>query len=120
MPIVRSHTTVNDRKTIENRTKRIRKNIKQIFWQKSIKCLNNIIIEGHLYTGVDKTIITPESYHPNWPIQESNAQYLGIEILSQVKQITRKVKCIGPQRKGAKLKPCEANIAMNLQECDLL
>ena len=36
--------------------------------------------------GVDVNIITPESWHLNWPHQEADIQFLGIKTLSQVKQ----------------------------------
>ena len=47
------------------------------------------MIEGLLNTGVDVTIITPESWHPEWPLQETDIQFLGIGTLSQVKQSMR-------------------------------
>ena len=43
-------------------------------------------MEGLLDTGADVTIITPESWHLNWPLQEADVQFLGIGTISQVKQ----------------------------------
>ena len=48
-------------------------NRKHIFWQTSINdqrpklrvCINGIVIVGLIDTGVDVSIITPESWHPN-------------------------------------------------------
>ena len=40
--------------------------------------INGIVIVGKIDTGVDVNIITPESWHPNWPLQEADAQLLGI------------------------------------------
>ncbi|KAL6036362.1 hypothetical protein STEG23_004443, partial [Scotinomys teguina] len=71
-------------------------------------------------TGADVTIIAPEFWHPNWPVQEVNVQLLGIGTLSQVKQSARWLECIGPEGQRAKLKPYVANIAMNLWGHDLL
>ncbi|KAL6067262.1 hypothetical protein STEG23_006100 [Scotinomys teguina] len=71
-------------------------------------------------TGADVTIIAPEFWHPNWPVQEVNVQLLGIGTLSQVKQSARWLECIGPEGQRAKLKPYVANIAMNLWGRDLL
>ena len=65
-------------------------------------------------TGVDVTIIAPKSWHPNWPLQEVNFQFLGIETLSQVKQSTRRLKCIGTEGQRGKFKPYVTNMAMNL------
>ena len=48
--------------------------------------MNNIVIVGLLDIGVDVTTITPESQHMNWSLQEADVQFLGIGILSQVKQ----------------------------------
>ena len=51
--------------------------------------INDIVIEGLLDTGVDVTIITTKSWHPEWPLHEAYIQFLGIGTLSQVKQSTR-------------------------------
>ena len=76
MPIGKNHTALDDRTAIEDK-EISREAIKQIFWQtctneqrpkfKKIQ-VNDIIIEGRVYTGVDVTIIAPESWHPNWPL----------------------------------------------------
>ena len=66
------------------------------------------------------SIITPESWHPNWPLQEADVQLLGIGTISQVKQSTRWDYCIGPEGQRGKLRPYVANIAVNLWVCDLL
>ena len=57
-------------------------NRKRIFWQTFINDqrpklrvhINDTVIEELLDTGADVTIITPESWHPNWPIQEADIQ----------------------------------------------
>ena len=36
--------------------------------------------------GADVTIITLESWHLNWPLQEAAVQFLGIGTLSEVEQ----------------------------------
>ena len=82
--------------------------------------INGIVIEGLLDTGTDVTIITPESWHPDWPLQKADIQFLGIGALSQVKQSMRWVKCIGPEGQKGRLMPYVANIAVNLWGCDLL
>ena len=69
---------------------------------------------------MDVTIITPESWHPNWPLQEADVQFLGIGTLSQVKQSTRWVECIGPEGQRERLMPYVTNSEVNLQGCDLL
>ncbi|KAL6094337.1 hypothetical protein STEG23_002841 [Scotinomys teguina] len=76
--------------------------------------------ESSVDTGADVTIIAPEFWYPNWPVQEVNVQLLGIGTLSQVKQSARWLECIGPEGQRAKLKPYVANIAMNLWGRDLL
>ena len=43
------------------------------------------------------SIITPESWHPYWPLQETDIQFLGFETLFQVKQNMRWVECMGPE-----------------------
>ena len=69
---------------------------------------------------MDVTIIPPESWHPNWPLQDVNIQLLRIGTFPQVKQSTRWVRCIGPEGQRGKLKSYVANIAMNLWGHDLL
>ena len=51
--------------------------------------INSIVIVGLMDTGVNVSIITPESWHPNWPLQEADVQLLGIRTISQVKQSMR-------------------------------
>ena len=81
---------------------------------------NNIIIEGCLDTGTDVTIITRESWHPNWPPQEADVQILRIETLPQAKQSKRWVELIEPEGQRGMLRPYMANIAVNLWGRDLL
>ena len=69
---------------------------------------------------MDVTKIEPDSWHPNWPLQEVNVQVLGIGTLSQVKQNTRWVKCIETEEQRRKLKSHVANTEMNLWEHYLL
>ena len=59
--------------------------------------INSIVTEELLDTGTDMTILTLESLHLNCPFQEADVQFLGRETLSQVKQSTRWVECIGPE-----------------------
>ena len=66
------------------------------------------------------SIITPESWHPNWPHKEADFQLPVIGTLSQVKQNTRWVECIGPEGHRGKLRPYVANIAGNLWDHDML
>ena len=65
-------------------------------------CINGIVNVSLIDMGVDLSIITPESWHPNWPLQEADVHLLGIGTLSQVKQSTRWVDSIGleEQRKA--------------------
>ena len=83
-------------------------------------CVNGKFITGLLDTGIDVSIITPESWHPHWPLQEVEIQFLGLGNLSRVRQSTRWVNCIGPDRKIGKLRPYVANIAVNLLDRVLL
>ena len=53
---------------------------------------------------MDVTVITPESWHPNWPLQEVNVKLLGIGTLFQVKQCAMWVKYIGIRRTERKIK----------------
>ena len=105
-----------------------RKTIKQVFWQTSIDNkrpklkiqINGIVIEGLLDAGTDITIISPKSWHPDWPLLKINIQLPGIETLSKIKQSTKYVNCIRPEGKVEKLKLCMTNIAMFLWGHDLL
>ena len=47
--------------------------------------------------GADVTIITPESWHMNWHLQEADIQFLGTRTLSHVKQCMRWVECKGQE-----------------------
>ena len=128
MPIVRNHTALDNRTAIEERTKNSGETIKQVFWQTSINeqrpklkiWINDIVIKGLVDTGVDVTIISSESWHSNWPLQDTNIQFLEIETLYQVKQNTRWVEWIRLEGQREILKPYVASIAINLQGCDLL
>ena len=82
--------------------------------------INVIVIEGLEDTDANVTIISSESWHPNWPIQDVNVQFLVNRTLSQVKQNMRCVECIGPKEQRGILKPYVVNVAMNLWRCDLL
>ena len=79
--------------------------------------IEGIEVEGLVDTDTDATIISPKSWHPGWPLQEVNIQLL--RIVSQVKQSTKWVECIGPEGQMGKLKPSMANTAINLWGCDL-
>lgn len=46
-------------------------------------------MEGLIDIGAALTIISPKSWHLDWPLQEVNIQILGIRTLSQVKQSAR-------------------------------
>ena len=70
--------------------------------------------------GADVSIITPESWHPNCPLQEVDVQFLGIGTISPVRQSTRWVECIEPEGQIGKRRPYIANIAVNLWGRDLL
>ena len=90
---------------MEDKVKILIGNTKCIFWQTSINDqrprlrahINDIVIIGLIDTGVDVSIIIPESSHPNWPHQKADAQLLIIGTISQVKQSTRWVDCIRPE-----------------------
>ena len=45
-------------------------------------------IKGLVDTGMDVTIISSESWQPNWPLECINVQFIGIGTLSQVKPST--------------------------------
>ena len=78
--------------------------MKQVSWLTSISkqrpksWINDSVIEDPVDTGVDVTIISSESWHLNWPLQDVNVQLLGIRTLSHVKQKERWVDCIGLER----------------------
>ena len=73
MSAVKNHTVQDDEIDMEDESKTPLGNRKHIFWQPSINDqwlmlrmhTNNIVIEGLLHTGVDVTIITPESWYLN-------------------------------------------------------
>ena len=64
--------------------------------------------------GVDVSIITPKSWHLNWHLQEVDDQFMGIGILSQVRQNMRWVEYIGPEGQVGKQRTYIANIVVNL------
>ena len=82
--------------------------------------IKGIVIVGLLDMGVDVSIIIPESWHSNWPLQEADVQILGIGIQPRVRQSTRWVECIGPEGQGGRLMLYVGNIVVNLWGCDLL
>ena len=45
---------------------------------------NDNVIEGLLDKGADMAIISPDSWHPDWPLEEADIKYFGIGTLSQV------------------------------------
>lgn len=58
--------------------------------------VNDIVI---IDIGLDVTIISPTSWHPEWLLQKVNIQLPGVGTLPLVKELkkrTRWVKCIGP------------------------
>ena len=63
---------------------------------------------------MDVSIINTKSWHPNWPLQEVDVQFMGIGTLSWVIQSTRWVECTGPEGQIGKLRPYIANIAVNV------
>lgn len=64
---------------------------------------NVILLEDLLNIGTDVTLMAPEFWHPNLPLQEVNVQLLEIVTLSQVKQSFRWLACIGPKNKEENL-----------------
>ncbi|KAL6040906.1 hypothetical protein STEG23_037882 [Scotinomys teguina] len=128
MPNVKNEPALDNRKAKTDESKIPKNTIKRIFWQTSINeqrpklriRINGLVLEGLVDTGADVTIITPKSWHPNWPLQEVNVQFLGIGTLSQIKQSSRWVECIGPEGQRGRLKPYVANVAVNLWGRDLL
>ena len=94
---VKTHTVLNNVINIKDESKILIGNRKHIFWQTSINDqrpklrvhINGIVIIGLIDTGADVSIITPESWHPIWPLEEADVQLLGIGTISQIKQSTR-------------------------------
>ena len=90
MPAVKSNKGLKDELNVVNESRNLRGQSKRIFWQTSINeqrpklrvCVNGKFITGLLDTGADVSIITPESWHPHWPLQEVDIQFLGIGTLS--------------------------------------
>ena len=64
--------------------------------------------------GVDVTVIIPESSHPNLPLHEADAKFLGTGILFQVKQNMRWVECIVPEEQRGRLRPYVTYKTLNL------
>ena len=124
---VQDHKVLNDA-NLEDKSEIQLGNKKRVFWQTSINDqrpklrvrINGIVIVGLIDTGAEVSIITPESWHLNWPLQEADVQLLGIGTISRVKQSTRWVHCIGPEGQRGKLRPYVADIAINLWGHDLL
>ena len=83
-------------------------------------CINNIVVEGLLDTGVDVTVINPESWHLNWSLQEADVQLEGVGTISQMKQSTKWVEYIGQEGQKEKLRPYVAHITVNLWGHELL
>ena len=71
-------------------------------------------------TGADVTIISPKSSPVSWTLQDVDIQFQGVGSLSQIKQSTRWLKCIGSEDQVRKLRPYVADIAINLWGRDLL
>ena len=86
-PTVICNTDLDDGISMENEYKTPVGHRKLIFWQNSINdqrqkgkvCINVIFIEGLLDTGADVSIITPESWHVNWPLKEVDVQSYELE-----------------------------------------
>ena len=60
---------------MEDKSKITIENKKCIFWQTSINDQRSkltVLINEIVITGADVSIITPESWHPNWPLQEAD------------------------------------------------
>ena len=76
---------------MEDKSKIPKGNKKCIFWKTSINDqkpklrghINGIVIVGLIDMGTNVSITTPESWYPDWPLQEADAQFLGIGTLSQ-------------------------------------
>ena len=71
-------------------------------------------------TEADVIIISPKSWPVSWPLQEVDIQFQGVGTLSQIKQSTRWLKCVGPEGQVGKLRPYVTDIAINLWGRDLL
>ena len=92
-PSVKDHNVLDDGVNTENKSKIPIGNRKCIFWQTSINhqrpklriLINGIVIVGLIDTEADMSMITPESWHSKWPLQEVNIQLLEIGTISQVK-----------------------------------
>ena len=69
--------------------------------------------------GADVSITSLELWHPSWPLQEVNAQFGGIGLLSQVRQSEIRLECIELEGQKGILKHV-ANIAINLWGPDFL
>ena len=75
MTVVKHRTTLDNRKASINKTKFLKETIKPALWQTFIndqrpkRWINDILIEGLLDTGPDVTIISPKSWHPDWPLR---------------------------------------------------
>lgn len=68
-------------------------------------------------TGADVTIISPKSWPNSWPLQGVDMQFQGVGTLSQIKQSTRWLKCIGPEGQVGKLRAYVAdNVALTYGE----
>ena len=99
-----------------------RNTTKRIFWQTSTNeertklkvWVDNIYIQGLVDMEADVSIITPQSWHARWPLQEVDIQFLGIGTLLKVKQSSTWLECIGPEGQRGILKPYVAVIAINL------
>ena len=66
------------------------------------------------------SIVTPESWHPNWPLQEADVPFLETGSLLQMKQSMRWVEYIGPEKQKGRLRQYIAKIAVNVWGCDLI
>ena len=76
--------------------------------------INANVFVSLIASGVAVSIITPESWHPNWPLQEADVQLLGNGTITQVKHSTRWDDCPGPEGPRGKLRQYLTNIAVNL------
>ena len=83
LPIVKNHTSLDDRTTSFDKTKFAGETIKQVFWQTSINDqrlklktqINGKETESLVDIGEDVTIIATKSWDPNWPLQEVNFSF---------------------------------------------
>ena len=64
--------------------------------------------------GADVTPNSPKLWPVDWPLQEVDIQFQVSGTLSQIKQSTRWLKCIGPEGQVGKVRPYVADIAINL------